>query len=127
MNFGKGGVALSIFLSLFFLFGCGPFLFLLLLLVFGLLIIGPVALTIGAPDWLIWLPAALAAVATLLVSFIFGPSVILDVKEKALVRRAKVKRAEEDLADDGHAPNPDGARLREELRREREARKRKRG
>ena len=116
---GKGGTVASVFISLFFLVGCGPVVFVLLFIVFAILIVGPVAFTVGAPDWLIWLPAALAVVTTLLVSFVFGPAVIFEVKEKALVRRAEVKRAREDLADED-APNPDGVRLREELRRERE-------
>ena len=103
VKMGKGGAFASIFLSLFFLLGCGPVFFVLLFIVFAILIVGPVASTVGAPDWLIWLPAALAAVATLFVSFVFGPAVILEVKEKALVRRAEVKRAREDLADEDGA------------------------
>ena len=131
---GKGGIALSLFLSLFFLVGCGPIFFVLFFLVFAVVILGPVALVADVPEWLVWFPAALAAVGTLLVSFIFGPSVVLNVKEKALTRRAEVKRAKEDLGESKahrspkaqQSPNPDGDRLREELRREREERKRKR-
>ena len=122
---GKGGIALSIFLSLFFLFSCGPIFFVLLFLVFLL----PLALIPGVPDWIALLPAALAGGATLLISFLFGPSAVLRAKEKMLIRRAEVKRAREDLTDEleprpRSGPNPDGERLREELRREREARKR---
>ena len=122
---GKGGIALSIFLSLFFLFSCGPIFFVLLFLVF----LVPLALIPGVPDWIALLPAALAGGATLLISFFFGPSAVLQAKEKMLIRRAEVKRAREDLADETDprprpGPNPDGERLREELRREREARKR---
>lgn len=125
---GKGGIALSIFLSLFFLVGCGPIFFVLFFIVFAIVTLGPVAVVADVPEWLVWLPATLAAVATLLVSFIFGPSAVLGAKEKMLIRRAEVKRAREDLADRGHqrSPNPDGERLREELRREREARKHRR-
>ena len=124
---GKGGVALSIFLSLFFLVGCGPVFFVLFFIIFAIVTIGPVALVFDVPDWLVLIPAALAAVATIVVAFLFGPSAVLGAKEKMLIRRAEVKRAKEDLADRGHqrSPNPDGERLREELRREREARKRK--
>ena len=125
---GKGGIALSIFMSLFFLVGCGPIFFVLFFLLFAIVTLGPVALVADVPDWLFWLPASLAAVATLLVSFIFGPSVVLGAKERILTRRAEVKRAKEDLGESEHqrSSNPDGERLREELRREREARKRRR-
>lgn len=107
---------------------CGPLLFVLVLVLFSLLILGPLALTVGVPDWLIWLPVLLAAAATVLVALVGGFGAILDAKEKALVRRAEVKRAKRELGGPQQerrrgSPNPDGERLREELRRERDARK----
>ena len=99
VRMGKGGAVASIFVALGVLGCCGPVVFGLLFILFGLIILGPLALTVGVPDWLIWLPVALAAVTTVLVAIFGGAGAVLDAKEKALIRRAEVKRAKDELAE----------------------------
>ena len=111
---------------------CGPFVFLMIaLVVFALLLIPTSLLGIGADDWPGWLIAIVAIIAlilTVLVLISVSAGKVQDQKDKQLIRDAEVQRAKRELGEPTgrqRGPNPDGERLREELRREREERRKR--
>ena len=87
-------------MSGFGVLACGPCLFVLIFALVALLIALPLSLVgLGTPDWLIAIMAVIALVITVALIVTIAAEKVKESREDALIRKAEVKRAKEELED----------------------------